>query len=432
MQIFDTSFHAIVQGGRRAGANMAILDVSHPDIEEFITMKSDSSKMTNFNLSVAVSKEFMRAVIEEKNFDLINPRNKKIKKTVQARELFDLLAAQAWKTGDPGLIFIDEMNETYPFKDAGVFCTGACGQYALEHFEGVPYAHINLSKMISEREEKISLDKEKLSSTVHTVVHFLDNCIDAHRYVHPDIEAKTKASRKIGLGVMGFADLLFSLQIPYGSKECIDLIDEIMTCIKTESRTASNSLAKKRGVFPRFKESKWSEPMRNATLTSLAPTGTTSLLASASQSIEPVYALSFTNKTSDGQEFTILNKAFKEAVDGLSMDRTAKIQLQFVDSVQNISWLPKDFKDTFKTAMDISPEDHLTVMATFQKYVDNAISKTINLPNKATVDEVKDIMLAAYKKRCKGITIYRDGCRSDQVLGTKTQTRLYAFEDEEK
>ena len=411
---------------------MAILEVTHPDIEEFISLKSDSSKMSNFNLSVAVTKKFMDAVMNDESFDLINPRNNKVHHSLKAKKLFEALATQAWSTGDPGLIFIDEMNKSYPYKDAKVLCTGACGQYELENFEGVPYAHINLANMIISTEESNSLDTKKLISTIHSTVHFLDNCIDAHKYIHPDVETKTKASRKIGLGIMGFADLLFSLNISYGSDECIKLIRELMSLIKKESRKASYALAKERGVFPRFKESHWKEPMRNATITSIAPTGTTSLIAQASQSIEPIYALSFTNKTSSGQEFTILNKSFKNAIDTLAIDRTAKIQLQFVDSVQKISWLPEDFKKVFKTAMDISPRDHLKVMATFQEYVDNSISKTINLPNEATVQEVMEIMLQAYELNCKGLTIYRDGCRADQVLNTKTQTRLYAFEENEE
>lgn len=431
MNIFDTSFSAIIQGGRRAGANMAILHVTHPDIEDFISIKSDGTKMKNFNLSVAVTNEFMQAVVDDDDFDLINPRNGKVHKTIRAKELFETLATQAWSTGDPGMVFIDEMDDAYPYKDAKVLCTGACGQYELENFEGVPYVHINLCKMITVSNQKNILNKDLLKTTIHSAVHFLDNCIDAHHYTYKEIEEKTKASRKVGLGLMGFADLLFFLDIAYDSPECIDIIKELMTIVKEESRRASHELAKQRGVFPRFNETKWTKEMRNATITSIAPTGTTSLIAQASQSIEPVYALSFTNKTSSGQEFTILNKAFQEAVDGLAIDRTAKIQLQFVDSVQNISWLDKKFKETFKTAMDISPTNHLQVMATFQEYVDNSISKTINLPNEATVDQVMDIMLEAWKLKCKGITIYRDGCRYDQVLGTKTQTRLYAFNEQE-
>ncbi len=430
MNIFDTSFSAIIQGGRRAGANMAILEVSHPDIIEFISIKHDLTKMKNFNLSVAITDEFMKAVQEDLPFDLINPRNGEVHKTIQAKKLFEELASQAWATGDPGIIFIDEMNNKYPYAQHKVLCTGACGQYELEHLEGVPYAHINLANMIKESNSGDTLDEEKLKKTIHTTVHFLDNCIDKHEYIYPQIEKKTKASRKIGVGLMGFADLLFALKISYGSKKSLDLIDQIMTLVQSESRTASQLLAKKRGPFPRFKDSSWKIPLRNVTLTSLAPTGTTSLIASASQSIEPVYALSFTNKTSDGEEFTILNKYFKNAIDTLAIDRTAKIQLQFVDSVQNISWLDDSFKTTFKTAMDISPQAHLQVMATFQKYIDNSISKTINLPNEATVQEVMSILTRAWKLKCKGITIYRDGCRNDQVLATKTQTRLYAFEEE--
>lgn len=425
MKIFDTSFSAILQGGRRQGANMAILHISHPDVLSFIEAKKDFTNLQNFNLSVAITNDFMDAVKNDELFALINPRNNAVVKEVPARELFDAIAYQAWRSGDPGVIFIDEMNEAYPFKEK-VLCTGACGQYELEAYEGVPYAHINLGKILSE-DKKVDLDK--LKHLVRVAVRFLDNCIDVHNYASPVIEKKTKDSRKIGLGVMGFADLLFALEIPYGSKDSLDLIRSIMKVIKDESRKTSNALALKRGSFPRHRDSLWKEPMRNATITSIAPTGSTSLIAGSSQSIEPVYALSFTSKTSEGKEYTILNEVFKTAVDSLAADRTAKIQLQFVDSVQNVSWLDDSFKQVFRTAMDVSPMEHLDVMATFQEFVDNSISKTINLPNKATVEEIKEVIFKAHELHCKGLTFYRDGCREEQALQSRTQTRLSAFED---
>ncbi len=424
MRIFDTSFSAILQGGRRQGANMAILNISHPDILSFIEAKNDLLALQNFNLSVAVTDEFMDAVKNDELFPLINPRDNSVVKEVPARELFDALAYQAWRSGDPGVIFIDEMNRQYPF-DEKVLCTGACGQYELESFEGVPYTHINLSTLISDK--KVDLDK--LRHLVKIAVRFLDNCIDMHNYDGPTIEKRTKDARKVGLGVLGFADLLFALEIPYGSQDSLSLIKSIMQVIKDESRKASHSLALKRGSFPRHRSSFWKEKMRNATLTSIAPTGSTSLIAHASQSIEPVYALSFTSKTSEGKEYTVLNNIFKTAVDGLAIDRTAKIQLQFVDSLQNISWLDDDFRQVFRTAMDVKPSDHLAVMATFQEYVDNSISKTINLPNQSTVDDVKEILFNAYELKCKGLTIYRDNCREEQAFQTRTQTRLSAFEE---
>lgn len=426
MKIFDTSFSAILQGGRRSGANMAILHITHPDIYDFIEAKNDLSVLQNFNLSVAITDEFMEAVIEDKEFNLINPRTNVVSKVIRAKELFDAIAFQAWKTGDPGIVFIDEMNRKYTFSKSSVLCTGSCGQYELESFEGVPYAHINLSSLVYND----SLDLDKLRHLVKVAVHFLDNCIDMHSYTHDLVEQKTKQSRKIGLGLLGFADLLFALKISYGSKESLDIIRQLMSVIKEESRATSHQLALQRGSFPSHDKSTWKQAMRNASITSIAPTGSTSLIAGTSQSIEPVYAFSFTSKTSDGVEFTILNKFFKNAVDSLAIDRVAKIQLQFVDSVQNISWLDDSFKNIFKTAMDVSPKQHLDVMATFQEFVDNSISKTINLPNHATLSDVKEIFLNAYKLKCKGVTIYRDACRSDQALNTKTQTKLPAFEAE--
>lgn len=428
MKIFDTSFNAILQGGRRNGANMAVLSISHPDILSFIEAKQDLGILQNFNLSIAVTGEFIDAVNNDTTFDLVNPRSGEVVQTVLARSLFDAITEQAWKTGDPGLLFVDKMNESYPFDDRRVLCTGACGQYELESFEGVPYAHINVSRMIKrDAGGAVDLDLDLLKQTVASAVHFLDNTVDMHKYIDSFFELHSKRARKIGLGIMGFAELLFTLDLPYGSKDSLELIDTIMSVIRDHSRETSHRLALSRGSFPHFEKSSWDYPMRNATITSIAPTGSTSLVAGTSQSIEPVFALSFTTTTSDGEEFTVLNKAFKNAVDSLAIDRTAKIQLQFVDSIQNIEWLDADFKSVFRTATDIPPEDHLAVMSRFQSYVDNSISKTINLPNDATVDDVERILLKAHELDCKGITIYRDGCRGDQAIMTKRQTRLSAF-----
>lgn len=432
MNIFDTSFSAILQGGRRAGANMAILHISHPDIFEFICVKKDLSKLQNFNLSVAITDEFMQAVKDDGDFALRNPRNDAVVKMVSARELFDQIVFNAWSNGDPGVVFVDEMNRKYPFNNKKVLCTGSCGQYQLEDGEGVPYAHIVLPKLLEENPSgSFSLNKDKLRFLVRLLVNFLDNCLDVHKYSHKAIEEKSLAVRKIGLGIMGFADYLFAMQIPYGSSESLLHIKELMSVIQEESRLASQELAKKRGVFPSFKQSTWSSPMRHATITSIAPTGSTSLIAQTSQSIEPVYAFSYSMSTSEGKEYTILNKYFKQAIDSLPIDKTAKIQLQFVDSVQNISWLDDSFKEIYRTAMDISPQEHVKVMAEFQKYIDNSISKTINLPHSYSLKEVANIIFLAHELKCKGITVYRDGCRDLQALFTKTQTKLSAFEDDD-
>ncbi|MCF7798469.1 adenosylcobalamin-dependent ribonucleoside-diphosphate reductase [Candidatus Woesearchaeota archaeon] len=431
MKIFDTSFSAIIQGGRRSGANMAVLHISHPDVMSFIEAKHDLQALQNFNLSVALTDEFMHAVKEEKDFSLINPRNGEVVRTIPAKLLFDAIVEQSWQTGDPGVVFIDEMNRKYPFKEKKVLCTGSCGQYELESFEGVPYVHLNLPKSLIVVGGKYVFDEQKLRRIVRNAVHFLDNCVDMHKHPTPILETKSKARRKIGLGVLGFADVLFKMEISYGSKESLEVIRTMMAIIKEESRNASHALALQRGSFTDFKDSTHKKQMRNATITSIAPTGSTSIIAHTSQSIEPVYAFSFTTKTSEGEQFTILNEAFKEAIDALPVDRTAKIQLQFVDSVQKISWLDEAFKRVYRTAMDIAPEEHLMVMATFQEFVDNSISKTINLPNQATRDDVAAIIMKAHTLHCKGITLYRDGCRADQALATKKQTRLSAFEDEE-
>jgi len=386
--------------------------------------------LTNFNLSVAITNDFLDAVKADAGFDLINPRNGDLVKSVPAKVLFDKLVMQAWETGDPGIVFIDEMNKKYPFKDRNVLCTGSCGQYELESFEGVPYAHINLTKILIERDGKYFVDEDKLRLLVGISVHFLDNCLDVHRYPNDIIESKTKQVRKIGLGVLGFADMLFKLGLSYGSEKCLALIRNLMKVIQEESRLASHNLALKRGPFPALRQSTWQKKMRHATITSIAPTGSTSIIANTSQSIEPVYAFSYTTTTSTGKEYTILNESFKESIDSLAIDRVAKIQLQFVDSVQKISWLDASFKSIFKTAMDVSPSEHVQVMAAFQEFVDNSISKTINLPHETTPEEIANIIWQAHASGCKGITVYRDGCREDQVLSARAQTRLSAFEEE--
>lgn len=429
MKIFDTSFSAIVQGGRRSGANMAVLHISHPDIMSFIEAKQDLHALQNFNLSVAITDEFMQAVKDDKEFALINPRNGEVVRRVPAKLLFDAIVDKSWQTGDPGVIFIDEMNRTYPFKERSVLCTGSCGQYELESYEGVPYAHINVVNILTQTKGSFAIDEQKLRRIVRVVIHFLDNCVDMHRYPTTELEVATKASRKIGLGLLGFADMLFRMGVSYGSEQSLQIIRKLMTIVQDEARSASHALALQRGPFPDSKQSTHKKQLRNATITSLAPTGSTSLIAHVSQSIEPVYAFSFTTTTSEGEQFTILNEAFKEAIDALPVDRTAKIQLQFVDSVQNISWLEDDFKKVYRTAMDITADEHLRVMATFQEFVDNSISKTINLSNKATREDVAEIIHKAHELHCKGITLYRDGCREDQALAIKKQTRLSAFED---
>lgn len=427
LQIFDTSFSAIIQGGRRSGANMAILSINHPDVLSFIDAKKAVDILTNFNLSVALTDDFMSCVKNDSLFELINPRDNSVSRSLPARFIFDAIIQQAWSTGDPGVVFIDEMNRKYPFKNNSVLGTGSCGQYQLESFEGVPYIHLNLSKFAVFNDSKYMVDEQKLRDLVRTAIHFLDNCIDVHNYPNSDLEKASKRTRKIGLGVLGFADLLFKMRISYGSDTCLSLIDSIMSIIKDESTLASNKLALQRDPFPAYKESTYTKPMRNATITSIAPTGSTSLIAGTSQSIEPVYAFSFTTKTSEGEELTVLNSAFQEAVDSLVLDRTSKIQLRFVDSIQSIPYLDDDFKQVFKTAMDIDAKDHVAVMSRFQKYIDNSISKTINLPHESTQHDIEEILWLAYDSGCKGITVYRDRCRDSQALFTKPQTRLSAF-----
>lgn len=427
LNVFDTAFSNIIQAGRRSGANMAVLRVDHPDILDFITCKKNMSKFSNFNLSVAITDKFMHAVEKNEDFNLINPRDGEVFKTLKARDIFDKIVVQSWSTGNPGCIFIDEMNRKYIF-DTKVSSTGACGQYPLEHAEGVPYAHINLTKIVTRADDGCSIDHDKLREIVHTVVHFLDNCIDKNRYVDEEIEKRCKQVRKIGLGVMGFADLLFMLNIPYGSPESLDIIEEIMSTIQKESREASQILARNREAFPLIKESKWEYNMRNATITTIAPTGTTSLIAGTSQSLEPAYALSYVTKTAEGNELVILNKYFQEVIEKLDLDEDLKRKIPFLGSIQKVEAIPQEIKNVFKAATDIEPINHLKVMAMFQKYIDASISKTINLPKYATLDDVGKIFKKAHEMGCKGVTIYRDGCRGDQVMTLgRAQMKLSVF-----
>ncbi|MEM1530028.1 MAG: vitamin B12-dependent ribonucleotide reductase, partial [Candidatus Bathyarchaeia archaeon] len=398
MRIFDVATEVIKQGGKRRGANMGILRVDHPDIIEFITAKEKEGVLTNFNISVGATDEFMEAVENDEYYSLVNPRNGAVVKRLKARAVFDLIATAAWKTGDPGLVFLDEINRRNPTPHVGVIeSTNPCGEVPLLPYESCNLGSINLSRMVRDGE----IDWDKLRRTIRIAVHFLDNVIDANKYPIPQIEKATKANRKIGLGVMGFAEMLIKLGIPYDSDEAIAIAEKVMSFISEEARKKSVELGEERGSFPNFPGSIWDKmgykAMRNATVTSIAPTGTISIIAGTSSGIEPLFAVAFVRNVMGTQLFEV-NSVFEQIAKERGFYSTELIsKIAKTGSVQGLSEVPPDVKRIFVTALEIAPEWHVRMQAAFQKYTDNAVSKTVNLPHEATIDDVRRIFMMAWK-----------------------------------
>ena len=411
MEVFNASTEVIKQGGKRRGANMGILRVDHPDILDFITAKEKEGVLNNFNISVAITDKFMKAVEKNANFELINPRSKKITKKLPAKKVFDLIVEMAWKNGEPGVVFIDRMNQYNPTPKLGEFeSTNPCGEVPLLPYESCNLGSINLSKMV-----KGKVDWSKLKQTVRNAVKFLDNVIDKSEFPLDEITRNVRANRKIGLGVMGWADMLIQLGITYGSEESLKLAEKLMKFVREEARNASKEIAKKKGTFPNHKNSIYANnlKLRNATLTSIAPTGTISIIADCSSSIEPLFAISYIKKTPDF-ELLETNPLFeKYAKKELSKKLIAGIARQ--GSIQNVK-ISSKLKKLFVTSHDIAPEQHVKVQAAFQKNVDNAVSKTVNLPFGAAKKDVDKVFKLAYKLGCKGLTVYRDQSRKEQVI----------------
>lgn len=438
MEIFDTTGRELMQGGVRVGANMGIMPVHHPDILAFIDAKLDGKRFRNFNLSVAVTDEFMKKITTGEDYDLINPKDKNVVGQLNAKEVFERMVHNAWTNGDPGIIFIDEMNKYNPTPHVDVIeSTNPCGEQPLLAYESCNLGSINLAQMIKNDD----VNWEKLKKITHTAVHFLDNVINVNKFAHEEIEKRTKANRKIGLGVMGWADMLVQLGIPYNSEKACQLAEKVMKFINDEGHLASQKLALERGEFANFKGSIYDRlgapKMRNATVTTIAPTGTLSLIGDCAGGIEPFFALVYKKKSiwkADGTaelEQTYVNKYFERVAKQrgfYSQDLMNKIAQE--GSLTHLQEIPPDIKKVFVVSHDIKPQWHIKMQAAWQKYTDNAVSKTINFPNEATIDDVRQSYLLAYQLKTKGVTIYRDGSLDTQVFLTEKTNKLISKKDQ--
>jgi ribonucleoside-diphosphate reductase alpha chain len=422
IEVFNTATDAIRQGGVRRGANMGILRVDHPDVLEFVSAKADPARLRNFNLSVAITDEFMRAVDESREYALVNPRSGRETRRLDARKVWRLISQLAWRSGEPGVIFIDRINARNPTPQVGAMeSTNPCGELPLLPFEACNLASIDCGKLVRPKGFDEGFDWDRLRELIWLGVRFLDDVIDANSYPLPQIAEITQKNRKIGLGVMGFADALIRLGVPYDSERAIAIGDELAAFLDRESRAASAELARERGPFAHWEGSRWqkdgSPPLRNATTTTIAPTGTISILAGCSGGVEPLYAVSFVRQVLDGERLVDVHPLFVERArrEGWFSD-ALMAEVAQRGTVRGLAGVPEAVQRLFVTAYDIAPEWHVRMQAAFQKHGHNAVSKTINFPTSATVEDVERAYRLAYELGCKGVTVYRDGSREEQVL----------------
>lgn len=418
MKVFDAATETIKQGGTRRGANMGILRVDHPDIMDFIMCKRDQTVLTNFNISVGITEDFMVAVEKDAEYELRNPRDGKPVKKLSARKVFEHIVDLAWTNGEPGIIFLDRLNRDNPTPQVGeIESTNPCGEQPLLPYESCNLGSINLATLV----EDDDINWNKLAETVKLATRFLDNVIEVNKYPLALIDEMTRANRKIGLGVMGWADMLILLGIPYNSAQAVQLGEKLMKFINDCSHEASLELAEERGAFPNFKGSIYdrpsARPIRNATCTTIAPTGTISIIANSSSGVEPLFAVSYVRQVLDNDILVEVHPLFERIAKerGFYSPELMKLIAE-KGTVQTIAEIPEDVRRIFVTAHDITPEDHIRMQAAFQKHTDNAVSKTVNFCREATRDDVSTVYRLAYKSGCKGVTIYRDGSRDMQVL----------------
>ncbi len=420
MKVFNAATEAVKQGGTRRGANMGVLRIDHPDILEFINCKADNKEITNFNISVGITEAFMEAVENQSDYDLIDPKTKQAVGHLSAEKVFDLIVDHAWKNGEPGIIFLDRLNRDNVTPTQGeIESTNPCGEQPLLPYESCNLGSINLVKMLRKTLTGYEFDFRLLGETVAQAVHFLDNVIDANNYPLEKIGETTRASRKIGLGVMGWADALLMLGIPYNSNEAVELAERVMGYINTAGHAASSKLAEKRGTFPLFSVStlKDGAAMRNATVTTIAPTGTLSIIGGCSSGVEPVFAYAFIRNIMDGTEMIEVNPVLTAKLKELGLYSDALLRkIAAEGTIAHCEEIPQEVRNVFVCSHDIKPIDHIKMQAAFQHHTDNAVSKTVNFPKEATRNEVRDVYLLAYREGCKGVTIYRDGSREEQVL----------------
>jgi ribonucleoside-diphosphate reductase alpha chain len=421
IKVYNAATEQVKQGGTRRGANMGILRVDHPDIEDFISCKEDDTSITNFNLSVAITDKFMHALKTNKEYDLINPRSGKFFKKMSAKYIFDKIIDGAWRNGEPGVVFIDKINKFNPTPAIGAMeSTNPCGEQPLLPYESCNLGSINLESFVVNG--KINWDR--LNEVTKQAVHFMDNVIDMNKYPLPEIEKITKANRKIGLGVMGWAHMLILLKISYNSEEAIKLAEKVMKFIRDAAVEKSVEIAKERGNFPNFDKSIFPQQrfkhLRNATLTTIAPTGSISMISDTSSGIEPVFSLVYVKNVMDNDRLLYINNLFENAAKKLKFySKELMDKIADGESIHTMKEIPDIVKKAFTISHDISPEWHIKMQAAFQKYTDNAVSKTINFPNNATKEDIRKTYLLAYDTECKGLTVYRDGSRSIQVVEFK-------------